>query len=231
MLASMNGTRAVVLVGFVWLAACGGGGGGGSVAVPPPPPPSSPQPFLPLKAGDTWTYGCVLGTPAPSASTFPKTNHVLGTAMVNGTETFEYALEIPTSPTQSTTQIQLLANDAAGDTLIYGFMSNPSASPVPIASPTVIIAERPSADLTPYDYEGESGATVQRVFCCTGQTHVTNFGVFNVDEYFEGSHTVAAATDGYGYAAGIGSVEEDHNFNDPDPAKRIDCLITATPSP
>lgn len=231
MLGPMDLARASLIAAVVWLAACGGAGGGGTVPPGPPPPATSPKPFLPLKAGDVWTYACVLGTPAPSASTFPKTNQVLGTAMVNGTLTYEYALEVPSSPTQRTTQIQLLADDAAGDTLIYGYMANPTASPAPIASPAVVIAQQPGAGLTPYDYEGESGATVQRVFCCTGQTHPTVFGVFDVDEYFEGSHALASATDGYGYAPGVGSVEEDHNFADPDPAKRIDCLVTSTPPP
>lgn len=231
MLGPMEKARLSLLVGILWLAACGGGAGGSTVPAPPTPPPSSPKPFLPLKAGDVWTYACVLGTPAPSASTFPKTNHVLGTATVNGTLTYEYALEIPSSPTQSTTQIQLLADDSSGNTIIYGYMSSPSASPAPISSPTVIIAQQPGAGLTPYDYEGENGSTVSRVFCCTGQTHATVFGVFAVDEYFEGAHVLSSTTDGYGYAAGVGSVEEDHNFDDPDPAKRIDCLVTSTPSP
>jgi hypothetical protein len=229
----MNTQRAAIVFGVLWLAACGGGGSssGGNLPGPVPSPSSSPIPFLPLKSGEVWTYGCVLGTPAPSASIFPKVNQILGMTTVNGTLTYEYELQIPTSPTQSTTQIQLLANDTHGDTVLYGYMSSPSSSPAPIASPTVVVAERPGADLTTYDYEAENGATVLRIFCCTGQTHRTVFGVFNVDEYFEGSHVVSESTDGYGYAAGLGSVEEDHNFNDPDPAKRVDCLITATPSP
>ncbi|HEY7992862.1 MAG TPA: hypothetical protein VID24_01470 [Candidatus Eremiobacteraceae bacterium] len=228
----MNQARAFFIVGVLWLAACGGGGGASMPGPGPSPMPSmSPRPFLPLKSGDTWTYACYLGSPAPSASTFPKTNQVLGTATVNGTLTYEYQLQIPTSPTQSTTQIQLLADDAAGNTLIYGYMASPSASPMPIASPTIIIGQNPGPNGTTYDYEAQDGGTVSRVLCCKTQTHPTVFGTFEVDVYYDGSHTVSQATDGYGYAIGLGSMEEDHNFNDPDPSKRIDCLVTNTPPP
>jgi len=227
-------SRSMLVAAVLWLFACGGGGGGGGTTVPipsPSPGPStSPLQFQPLRAGDTWTYACYLGTLAPAASTFPKTNQVLGTVTVNGTLAYEYQVEIPTSPTQSTTQIQLLANDAAGDTLIYGYMANPTASPEPVA-PTVIVAHRPGPDLTTYDYPAEGGGVVSRVFCCTTPTHRTVFGTFTVDAYFDGSHVVSSATDGYGYAIGKGVMEEDHNFDDPDPSKRVDCLITATPPP
>ncbi|HYK53695.1 MAG TPA: hypothetical protein VEV38_09225 [Candidatus Eremiobacteraceae bacterium] len=229
----MKTTRAACLFSLFWLAACFGGcgGGGNSGSLPAPlPSPASPRPFLPLKAGDAWTYACYLGTPAPSASTFPKSNQVIGSTVVNGTTTFEYQVQIPTSPTQSTSQIQLLANDAAGNTLIYGYMSSPGASPMPV-TPTIIIAQNPGPNLTTYDYPAEGGGTVSRVFCCTTPTHQTVFGVFEVDAYYDGSHTVDQAPDGYGFAVGLGSMEEDHNFNDPDPNKRIDCLITSTPSP
>ncbi len=216
---------------FLCLCACGGAGGGGSVPAPGPRPSSSPVPFLPLAAGDTWTYACTLGTPAPSASTFPKTNQVLGTTTVGGTTVFEYAEQIPSSPTQSSTVIQLLADDPAGDTLIYGYMANPSSSPAPLASPVVIIAASPGVAGTIYDYPGENGGTISRFFWGSEPTHPTVFGTFQVDAYFEGSHVAAQATDGYGYAAGLGVMEEDHDFANPDPSKRIDCLITSTPAP
>src|SRR5450755_5137091 len=109
------------LLGLVTVAllldACGGGGGSGSTGMPGPQPSPSPtatQFFQPLSVGDTWTYACYLGTPAPGASSFPKTNQILGSTVVNGTQTFEYQEQIPSSPTQSTTIIQLLANDARG---------------------------------------------------------------------------------------------------------------------
>lgn len=213
------------------LDACGGGGGGGSTSMPGPQPSPSPTPtrfFQPLAVGDTWTYACYLGTPAPGASAFPKTNQILGSTMVNGTQTFEYQEQIPSSPTQSTTVIQLLAHDAAGNTLIYGYMANPSASPQPLASPVVIVAQSPGVPGTSYDYPAQNGGTVSRAFCCTGPTNPTVFGVFTVNEFVEGSHSINTATDDYGYALGLGVMEEDHNFNTPG---RIDCIITATPPP
>jgi hypothetical protein len=211
--------------------ACGGGGGGSGGSLPGPQPSPSPTAtrfYQPLAVGDTWTYACYLGTPAPGASTFPKTNQILGTATVNGTQTYEYAEQLPSSPTQSTTVIQLLANDAAGNTLIYGYLANPSASPQPLASPVVIVAQNPGATGPFYDYSAENGGTVSRLYCCNGPTNPTKFGVYQVSEYFEGSHTMAATRDGYGYALGQGVMEEDHNFNLP---SRIDCIITATPPP
>ena len=101
------------LLGFLTLAllldACGGGGGaGGSGSLPGPLPSPSPTPtrfYQPLAVGDKWTYACYLGTPAPGASAFPKTNQILGTAVVNGTQTFEYQEQIPSSPTRSTNVI------------------------------------------------------------------------------------------------------------------------------
>lgn len=212
----------------LWLAACGGGGAS-SGQIPMPQVSPSPQALLPLVVGNTWGYACYLGTPAPNASTFPKTNTVLGTVMVNGTLTYEYAVQMPSSPTQSTTQIQLLANDGRQNTVLYGYMANPTASPQPVASPTIIIASNPGANGSVFDYPGENGGIVSRFFCCTGPTHTTVFGTFTVEEYFDGGHTLQAATDGFGYAPGKGSMEEDYNFNDP--ATRLDCLITSTPPP
>jgi hypothetical protein len=211
---------------------CGGGSGASpALGISPPPIASpSPKPFLPLAVGDVWTYACYLGTPAPLASTFPKTNQVLGTTDVGGTQTFEYAIQIPSSATLSTTEIQLLANDAAGDTIIYGYVASPGAAPSPLASPAFIIAHAPTAGET-FDYDSQAGSAVSRFFWGTESTHETALGTFTVDAYFEGSHSVSGATDGYGYAAGLGSMEEDHDFNDPNPAKRIDCLITTTPAP
>lgn len=217
----------------VWFAGCGGGGAGVPGPAPSPSigPSPSPMPFLPLPVGELWTYACYLRSPAPSASTFPKTNKVIGTTTVNGTLTYEYQQQMPTSPTQSTMQIQLLANNAAGDTVLYGYMISPNASPSPVVSPTVIVPQNPGPNNTTYDYPAENGGTVSRVFCCSTQTHPTVFGTFLVNAFFDGSHTVSSSTDGYGYAPGKGVLEEDHNFNDPDPNKRIDCLITATPPP
>jgi hypothetical protein len=179
-----------------------------------------------LAVGNTWTYACYLGTPAPGASAFPKTNQVLGTTMVGGTLVYEYAQENPSSPTSSTTQIQLLANDAHGNTVLYGYMAAAGASPEPV-TPTIIVAQNVPAG-TVVDYPAEGGGTVSRFFLGTGVTNPTVFGVLPVNEYFEGSHQISTATSGYGYEAGKGVMEEDHNFNTP---QRIDCIITATPPP
>jgi len=220
----------VFVVATLWLAACGGGGSASQNNPTPPPGPSpSPQPYLPLKVGNTWTYACYKGTPSPGASAFPKTNQVIGSTTVGGTLTYEYQEQLPTSATTSTTQIQLLANDAKGNTIIYGYMANPTASPVAV-TPTVIIPHNPGVPLNSfYDYPAEGGGTVPRVYCCTGATNPTVFGVFTVNEFFDGSHTLSATSDGYGYALGQGSMEEDHNSNKTSP--RIDCIITATPPP
>lgn len=215
----------------VFLAACGGGGGGSGVPGPGPRPSPSPTPlqfYQPLAAGDTWTYQCYLGTPAPGASAFPKTNQVIGTVSVNGTQTFEYQEQIPSSPTQSTNVIQLLANDAAGDTLLYGYMASAGASPQPLSSPVVIVAASPGPAGKFYDYPAENGGTISRFFFGTGPTNETSFGIYQVNEFFEGSHMIGTSTDGYGYAIGQGVMEEDHNFNTPN---RIDCVISGTPPP
>ncbi len=195
---------------------------------PPPGPSPSPQPYLPLAIGNTWTYACYLGTPAPGASTFPKTNQVIGSTTIGGTLTYEYAEQIPSSPTLSTTQIQLLANDANHNTILYGYMANPTAPPT-VVTPTVIIAVSPGPSNAPFDYPAEGGGTVSRIFCCNGPTNETTFGVFTVAEYYDGSHSLLSATDGYGYARGKGVMEEDHNFNNP--ATRIDCVVATTPPP
>ncbi|HLJ83347.1 MAG TPA: hypothetical protein VKT51_04105 [Candidatus Eremiobacteraceae bacterium] len=219
------------LVGLVTLlAACGGGGGGGG-GLPGPRPSPSPtimQFYQPLAVGDAWTYKCYLGTPAPGASSFPKTNRVIGSVTVNGTLTYEYQEQIPSSPTQSTDEIQLLANDAAGDTLLYGYMATAGSSPQPLASPVVIQAASPGPAGKFYDYPAENGGTISRFYWGTGPTNPTTFGVYQVNEFFEGSHMIGTSTDGYGYAYGQGVMEEDHNFNTPN---RIDCVISATPPP
>jgi len=216
--------RGATLAGILWLGSCGGGGGS---SPGPTPPPASPVPYLPLKVGDVWTYACYLGTPAPGASAFPKTNQVLGTVTVNGTLTYEYAQQLPSSPTNSTTQIQLLANDGQQNTVLYGYMANPTASPQPV-TPTVIVAQHPGGNGSVFDYPSEAGGVVSRFFFGNGVTNPTVFGVLPVSEYFEGSHNINTATDGYGYLLGRGVMEEDHNFNTP---QRIDCIITATPAP
>ena len=227
--------RKVLILALVsaslWLAACGGGGSSlpAPGETPSPGPSRSPLPFLPLKVGNTWTYACYLGTPVPGASTFPKTNQVIGSTTVGTTVTYEYQEQLPTSPTTGSTQIQLLANDTNGNTLLYGYMANPTASPTAV-TPTVIIPHVPGPPLTSfYDYPAQGGGTISRVFCCTGNTNLTVFGVLPVSEYFDGSHVLSSTTDGYGYEIGKGAMEEVHNSNNASP--KVDCLITATPSP
>ena len=230
MLVAMKAWIVIAILAGCAAVACGGGGGS-SQTLPTPAPSSSPRPWLPLSVGDTWSYACYLGSPAPGASTFPKSNAVIGTQVVSGTTTFAYEIQVPTSPTNMTEQIQLLADDAAGNTVLFGYLAAPGASPEPIASPTIVIAQNPGSPGSVFDYPAENGGTVSRFFFGNIPTHPTVFGVFQVDAYYEGSHTFATSPDCYGYAPGLGSMEEDHNFTDPDPNKRIDCLITSTPPP
>lgn len=108
-------------------------------------------------------------------------------------------------------------------------MANPTASPELVA-PTVIIPQVPGPPQTSfYDYPAQGGGTISRVFCCTGVTNPTIFGVLPVSEYFDGSHVLSSTSDGYGYELGKGAMEEDHNFNKASP--KVDCLITSTPTP
>lgn len=193
------------------LAACGGGGGGTNT---PPNPTPSPvrQLYQPLAAGDSWTYTCH-NTQNKAEQPYEIHNSVLGTATVDGKTVYEFSLQIPSSPTQSTTVVQLLANDAQANTWIYGYMVSGNVQTI---TPAEIVAWSPGGKGTAYNYTGEDGAVIDRVFEGVESSNPTPLGTFTVAPYFESS-----GTHNYGYAYNDGIVEEDHG-----PNFQYDCLIT-----
>ncbi|HUY40799.1 MAG TPA: hypothetical protein VMV82_04445 [Candidatus Dormibacteraeota bacterium] len=194
------------------LAACGGGGGGGGTPGPNPSPPA-PAYYQPLAVGDTWTYTCH-NTHNPAEQQYAIQNSVLGTTTVGGQTVYEFSIQIPSSPTQSTTVIQLLANDAQRNTSIYGYLVG--GTPQTIA-PTIIVAANPGPTGTAYDYTGQNASTIDRIFEGIESSNPTPLGTFTVAPYFESS-----STHNYGYALGTGIVEEDHG-----PSFEYDCLVTS----
>ncbi len=203
---------------LVVLAGCGGGGGSSPGSGPAPGPTPTPGPtatpavYQPLAAGDSWAYTCH-NTQNSGEAPYAIANTVVGTATVNGHAVYELSLQIPSSPTQSVTQIQLLADDAAGNTSIYGYLAGGVAQAV---TPAVIVAANPSKS-TPYDYPALGGGTVPRAFVGFESSNPTSLGTFQVAPYFE-----SGGTHNYGYALGIGIVEEDHG-----PNFQYDCLVTS----
>jgi hypothetical protein len=128
------------------------------------------EPYLPLAKGNTWTYDC---------GTFSIRDSVRDTVMVNGHVAFAYALQIPDSAGHVTTEVQILANDSAGNTTIDGYMTGGAVTPV---SPAVIVSANPV--LGSYDYPAQGGGTVTRVFKGIDNSHPTVLGTFtNVAVY------------------------------------------------
>lgn len=210
--------RLFLAAAVLGIAGCGGGGGGstppqGPVATPTPVvTPTPAPPFQPLALGDSWTYQCH-NTQNAGEQPFTIVNAVTGTATVSGTATFAFSIQVPTSPSQIATVVQLLANDAAGNTAIYGYLV--AGTPQAVTR-TVIVAAAPAV-ATPYDYPGPSGTTIPRAFVGFENSNPTALGTFRVAPYFE-----SGSTHNYGYAQGTGIVEEDHG-----PNFQYDCLITA----
>ncbi len=200
----------LVFVLAATLVGCGGGGSGPS-GPPPPGPTPTPSPaaapvYQPLAVGDTWTYRC--------NASFSITNAVTQTVAVGATTTYALAVQIPSSPTASTTETMLVANDAGGNTVLYGYLAGGKAVPV---TPATIVSAAPVLDAS-YDYPGPSGGTVTRTFVGFENSHRTPYGgVYVVAPYFE-----SGGTHNYGYALGVGVVEEDHG-----PAFEFDCLLSA----
>lgn len=162
--------------------------------------------YLPLAVGNTWIYTC---------GTFNKVNSVQTAVTVSGLQTFAYGLEIPTSPTQSSIQIELLANDAQGNTTLYGYLINGA---VTLVTPTLIIAAVPTVGNS-YNYPSPSGTTVLRQYQGTGNSNPTPLlGTYhNLAVYNENNRQ-----DNYGYVQGVGTVEENHG-----PNGIYDCLISS----
>jgi hypothetical protein len=193
----------------VLLFACGGGGGGGGT-IPAPMPSQSPGIYQPLAAGDSWSYQCHDIT-NPGVPKFPIANSVVGTTSVGAQAVVEFSVQIPSSPTQSVTEIQLLADDAQGNTTIYGYLVGGAVQTI---APATIVSANPSVSGN-YDYTAPDGSTVTRLFVGFEHSNPTPLGTFVVAPYFE-----SGKTHNYGYASGTGIVEEDHG-----PNFQYDCLI------
>src|SRR5579883_12896 len=183
----------------------GGGACGGSGATAPSPSP----PYLPLAIGNRWQYECLRQGSSGAALTL--TDSVADTVRVAGRLTYAFALEIPDSAGHVATQVQLLANDSAGNTRIEGYVIGGQPTPV---TPTVIVAAQPQLH-TPYDYPAPGGGTITRAFKGIESSNPTPLGTFtNVAPYYDNG-----GIDNYGYVPGKGIVEQDHaNFE-------FDCLI------
>ena len=159
--------------------------------------------YQPLAVGDYWTYTC--------NNEFTISDRVTKKVPVGKRTTFAFSLQIPSSPTKSTTQVQLLANDAHGNTWIYGYLKKGVVSKI---KPAEIVAASPKAGKH-YNYVGPKGHTVSRLFKEFEDTNPTPLGVFWVAAYFESNDT-----HNYGYSLGRGDMEQDHG-----PAYKYDCLI------
>ncbi len=162
--------------------------------------------YQPLAVGDSWSYACTGG--------FTVTNAIGRTATVGAQTTYAFAVQIPSSPTSSTTETMLLANDAAGNTVLYGYLIGTTVTPV---TPTTIVAAAPVLNAS-FDYPAPGGGTVTRTFVGFENSNRTPYGgVYAVAPYFE-----SGGTHNYGYALGAGIVEEDHG-----PHFEFDCLLSA----
>ena len=181
--------------------------------MPPPTPTPAPSaaPYQPLAVGDQWAYACGL---RGQQSTFTITNSVTGTQTINGTTTYQFVLQIPSSPTQISTETMLLANDPQNNLKLYGYLVNGAVQPV---SPVVIAPASPVIGGA-YNYPAPDGTTISRIFETYTATNPTPYqGVYpRVAVYYESN-----ATHNYGYASGVGIAEEDHG-----PNFQYDCLLS-----
>lgn len=159
--------------------------------------------YQPLAVGDSWTYVC--------NHRFEIVNRVLGKVSVRGRALYEFSLQIPSSPTKSIREVQLLGNDSSGNTWIHGYLSGGKVKTIKAAK---IVSVNPVLHAH-YDYTGPMGRRVTRVFVGFEYTNPTPLGTFWVAPYFESN-----ATHNYGYALGKGIMEEDHG-----PNYKYDCLI------
>lgn len=179
-----------LLIVSAFLIACGGGS---SSKTQPP----QPQFFLPLAMGNTWSYDCGGGVSI--------TDSVTQTVTVNGQSTFAVQFEFPNAAAQTF----LLANDAKGNTTLYGYLVN--GAPVSIA-PALYISANPTPN-EPFNYPDQAGVTVNRIFFGFEPTNPTPLGIFQVAAYNDNG-----TQDIWGYAAGKGIMEQDHGT--------FDCKIT-----
>jgi len=165
--------------------------------------PTAAKVYQPLAKGDSWTYIC--------NTQFTIEDRVVGTYTLAGRTVYALSLQIPSSPKASTKIVQLLSNDAHGNTRIYGYLVNGKIHKV---TPAEIVAGSPVKGKH-YNYPGEKGGTISRLFKLFEDTNPTPLGIFWVAAYFESNNT-----HNYGYSLGRGVMEQDHG-----PAYRYDCLI------
>ncbi len=159
--------------------------------------------YQPLAVGDYWKFIC--------NNTFTIEDRVTGAYHVHGRVTYALSLQIPSSPKKSVHVVQLLGNDAKGNTWIYGYLIHGKILSV---KPTEIVAAKPVLN-THYDYPNANHGKISRIFVGFEYTNKTPLGVFWVAPYFE-----SGGTHNYGYSLGRGVMEEDHG-----PHFKYDCLI------
>ena len=107
--------------------------------------------------------------------------------------------------------MQLLENDARGNTWIYGYLLHGNILAV---KPAEIVAAKPVLNKQ-YDYPSVNHGEISRIFVGFENTNKTPLGTFWVAPYFE-----SAGRHNYGYSLGRGVMEEDHG-----PNFKYDCLI------
>jgi hypothetical protein len=165
--------------------------------------------FQPLAVGDSWTYACQLRS--TGGDKFTIENRVVGTVRSQGRTLYEFSLQIPSSPTKSVQQIQLLTNDAKGNAWLHGYLV---AGKVRLVRKALFVPRAPVVN-TSYNYPGPEGGIVSRIFEAFTVTNPTPLGTFTVAVFYE-----TGATHNYGYHVGTGIMEEDHG-----PNFQYDCLI------
>lgn len=165
--------------------------------------PDATKVYQPLAAGDTWTYTC--------NHAFKIVDRVVRKLRVAKRTVYALSLQIPSSPSKSNVETQLLANDSKGNTWLYGYLIKNGVHTV---KPSKIVAAAPVKGAH-FNYPGPKGGTIGRIFKEFEYTNQTPLGVFWVAAYFESN-----ATHNYGYSLGRGVMEEDHG-----PSYKYDCLI------
>jgi len=165
--------------------------------------PVATKVYQPLAVGDYWKFIC--------SNSFTIEDRVTGSYHVHGRVAYALSLQIPSSPKKSVDVVQLLGNDAKGDTWIYGYLIHGKLVSV---KPTQIVAAKPVLNKH-YDYPNANHGKIGRVFVGFEYTNKTPLGVFWVAPYFE-----SGGTHNYGYSLGRGVMEEDHG-----PHFKYDCLI------
>lgn len=168
--------------------------------------------FQPLALGDRWTYVCH-DTHDSREAAYTITNAVIGVMHVSGHEVFEFAMQVPVAPTKINTIIQLLSNDSKANTWLYGYLIDGTVHPV---QPALIVASDPVTSAA-YSYPDADDQTIRRTFMGPDGSNPTPWGTYRVAPYFESD-----ATHNYGYARGIGIVEEDHGLR-----YQYDCVISS----